>query len=109
VALQDVREEVVHVSDSDRRILDPDVPEAGEALALLITVQGGTASRDRLPLASPVVDEVHLVRSWNSEGWTALRQSPVMLVSGLFVLLSNLLSNVSAVLLFKPLMEVMMR
>lgn len=51
--------------------------------------------------------EVHVVRSWNLEGWTALRQSPVVLVSGLSVLLSNLVSNVPAVLLFKPLMEVM--
>ena len=34
-------------------------------------------------------------------------QSPVVLVSGLSVLLSNLVSNVPAVLLFKPLMEVM--
>ncbi len=51
--------------------------------------------------------EVHVVRSWNLEGWTALRTSPVVLVSGLSVLLSNLVSNVPAVLLFKPLMEVM--
>ena len=51
--------------------------------------------------------EVHVVRSWNLEGWTALRNSPVVLVSGLSVLLSNLVSNVPAVLLFKPLMEVM--
>jgi hypothetical protein len=33
-------------------------------------------------------------------------ESPVMLVSGLSVVLSNLVSNVPAVLLFKPLMEV---
>jgi Na+/H+ antiporter NhaD/arsenite permease-like protein len=51
--------------------------------------------------------EVHVVRYWNIEGWTALRDSPVVLVSGLSVLLSNLVSNVPAVLLFKPLMEVM--
>jgi Na+/H+ antiporter NhaD/arsenite permease-like protein len=51
--------------------------------------------------------EVHVVRSWNLEGWTALRDSPVVLVSGLSVLLSNLVSNVPAVLLFKPMMEVM--
>ncbi len=51
--------------------------------------------------------EVHVVRYWNIENWTALRESPVVLVSGLSVLLSNLVSNVPAVLLFKPLMEVM--
>jgi len=34
-------------------------------------------------------------------------QSPVVLVSGLSVFLSNLVSNVPAVLLFKPLMELM--
>ncbi len=51
--------------------------------------------------------EVHVVRSWNLESWTALRDSPVVLVSGLSVLLSNLVSNVPAVLLFKPLMAVM--
>jgi Na+/H+ antiporter NhaD/arsenite permease-like protein len=51
--------------------------------------------------------EVQVVRSWNLESWTALRDSPVVLVSGLSVLLSNLVSNVPAVLLFKPLMEVM--
>jgi Na+/H+ antiporter NhaD/arsenite permease-like protein len=34
-------------------------------------------------------------------------ESPVVLVSGLSVLLSNLVSNVPAVLLFKPLMDVM--
>lgn len=53
--------------------------------------------------------EVHVVRSWNLESWTALRESPVVLVSGLSVLLSNLVSNVPAVLLFKPLMEVMVQ
>jgi Na+/H+ antiporter NhaD/arsenite permease-like protein len=53
--------------------------------------------------------EVHVVRYWNIEGWTALRDSPVALVSGLSVLLSNLVSNVPAVLLFKPLMEVMVQ
>lgn len=50
--------------------------------------------------------EVHVVHSWNLERWTALRNSPVVLVSGLSVLLSNLVSNVPAVLLFRPLMEV---
>jgi Na+/H+ antiporter NhaD/arsenite permease-like protein len=50
--------------------------------------------------------EVHVVRTWGLERCDALRRSPVVLVSGLSVLLSNLVSNVPAVLLFKPLMEV---
>ncbi|AGA26536.1 anion transporter [Singulisphaera acidiphila] len=51
--------------------------------------------------------EVNVVHTWGIEGWNALRHSPVVLVSGLSVILSNLVSNVPAVLLFKPLMEVM--
>jgi Na+/H+ antiporter NhaD/arsenite permease-like protein len=51
--------------------------------------------------------EVHVVRMWDLEQWQAVRQSPVVLVSVLSVLLSNLVSNVPAVLLFKPLIEVM--
>ncbi|WP_435018137.1 anion transporter [Tundrisphaera sp. TA3] len=51
--------------------------------------------------------EVHVVRGWGLERWHALLESPVVLVSGLSVLLSNLVSNVPAVLLFRPLMEVM--
>jgi Na+/H+ antiporter NhaD/arsenite permease-like protein len=51
--------------------------------------------------------EVHVVQTWGLERWHALLESPVVLVSGLSVLLSNLVSNVPAVLLFKPLMEVM--
>src|SRR5262249_12179556 len=51
--------------------------------------------------------EGHVVRAWGLERCDALRHSPVGLVSGLSVLLSNLVSNVPAVLLFKPLMEVM--
>jgi Na+/H+ antiporter NhaD/arsenite permease-like protein len=51
--------------------------------------------------------EMHVVRTWGLERWTALLQSPVVLVSGLSVFLSNLVSNVPAVLLFEPLMEVM--
>ena len=51
--------------------------------------------------------EVHVVHTWSLERWHALLQSPVVLVSGLSVMLSNLVSNVPAVLLFKPLMEVM--
>ena len=51
--------------------------------------------------------EVHVVQSRGLERWHALLESPVMMVSGLSVVLSNLVSNVPAVLLFKPLMEVM--
>jgi Na+/H+ antiporter NhaD/arsenite permease-like protein len=51
--------------------------------------------------------EVNVVHTWGLERWHALLDSPVVMVSGLAVLLSNLVSNVPAVLLFKPLMEVM--
>jgi Na+/H+ antiporter NhaD/arsenite permease-like protein len=51
--------------------------------------------------------EAHVVRTWGLEHWTALLRSPVVLVSALSVALSNLVSNVPAVLLFRPLMEVM--
>jgi Na+/H+ antiporter NhaD/arsenite permease-like protein len=51
--------------------------------------------------------EVNVVRTWGLEQWPALRDSPVVLVSGLSLALSNLVSNVPAVLLFKPLMEAM--
>jgi Na+/H+ antiporter NhaD/arsenite permease-like protein len=51
--------------------------------------------------------EVNVVQTWGLERWHALLDSPVVMVSGLSVVLSNLVSNVPAVLLFKPLMEVM--
>ncbi len=51
--------------------------------------------------------EVNVVKTWGLERWHALLDSPVVLVSGLSVVLSNLVSNVPAVLLFKPIMEVM--
>jgi Na+/H+ antiporter NhaD/arsenite permease-like protein len=51
--------------------------------------------------------EVNVVDTWKIKHWSALRNSPVVLVSGLSVLLSNLVSNVPAVLLFRPLMDVM--
>jgi Na+/H+ antiporter NhaD/arsenite permease-like protein len=53
--------------------------------------------------------EANVVRTWHLERRTALLESPVVLVSGLSVVLSNLVSNVPAVLLFQPLMEVMPR
>jgi Na+/H+ antiporter NhaD/arsenite permease-like protein len=51
--------------------------------------------------------EVDVVRTWGLERWRVLLDSPVVLLSGLSLVLSNLVSNVPAVLLFKPLMEVM--
>jgi Na+/H+ antiporter NhaD/arsenite permease-like protein len=51
--------------------------------------------------------EVNVVHAWGLERWHALLDSPVVMVSGLSVLLSNLVSNVPAVLLFKPLVDVM--
>ncbi len=51
--------------------------------------------------------EVNVVRTWGLDRWHALLGSPVVGVSGLSVILSNLVSNVPAVLLFKPLMAVM--
>ncbi len=50
--------------------------------------------------------EAHVVHTWGVERWRPLIESPVVLTSGLSVLLSNLVSNVPAVLLFKPLMDV---
>lgn len=49
--------------------------------------------------------EVNVVQGWGLDRLEALRQSPVVMVSGLSVALSNLVSNVPAVLLFKPLIE----
>ena len=51
--------------------------------------------------------EVNVVRTWSLEQNHALLESPVVLLSGLSLVLSNLVSNVPAVLLFKPLVEVM--
>lgn len=49
--------------------------------------------------------EVHVVRTWGLESFATKLSSPVVVISGLSVVLSNLVSNVPAVLLFKPLME----
>ena len=51
--------------------------------------------------------EVRVVHGWGLEHWHALLGSPVVAVSALSVVLSNLVSNVPAVLLFKPLLAVM--
>ena len=51
--------------------------------------------------------EVNVVHTWGIDRWHALLDSPVVMVGGLAVVLSNLVSNVPAVLLFKPLMAAM--
>jgi Na+/H+ antiporter NhaD/arsenite permease-like protein len=51
--------------------------------------------------------DVNVVQTWGITRWHALLQSPVVMVSSLSALLSNLVSNVPAVLLFKPLMAAM--
>ncbi|HWE39277.1 MAG TPA: anion transporter [Isosphaeraceae bacterium] len=51
--------------------------------------------------------DVRVVQHWGIDRWGAIRRSPVVLVSGLSVALSNLVSNVPAVLLFEPLLKVM--
>ncbi|HWB13127.1 MAG TPA: anion transporter [Pirellulales bacterium] len=49
--------------------------------------------------------EVNVVHAWGLDRWRGLERSPVVMVSGLSVVLSNLVSNVPAVLLFKPLID----
>lgn len=51
--------------------------------------------------------EVQVVRDWELETLATRMGSPVVTISGLSLILSNLVSNVPAVLIFKPLMEVM--
>jgi Na+/H+ antiporter NhaD/arsenite permease-like protein len=50
--------------------------------------------------------EVNVVRTWGIERFSIFAKSPVVSVSLLSAILSNLVSNVPAVLLFKPLMAV---
>ena len=50
--------------------------------------------------------ESQVVRGWHLQQWAGKFDSPVVIVSGLSVVLSNLVSNVPAVLLFKPLMAI---
>jgi Na+/H+ antiporter NhaD/arsenite permease-like protein len=50
--------------------------------------------------------EVNVVRTWGIERFSTFVKSPVVPVSLLSIVLSNLVSNVPAVLLFKPLMAV---
>jgi len=101
---------------------------AGQPIALVALVAAGVLMLDRIRPAKVyhAIDwpllvmfaglfvvvhafEVNVVKTWGLERWHALLESPVVLVSGLSVVLSNLVSNVPAVLLFKPLMEVMPR
>jgi Na+/H+ antiporter NhaD/arsenite permease-like protein len=49
--------------------------------------------------------QVHVVRYWGVEGWTWLLDHPVDLLSLVSAALSNLVSNVPAVLLFEPVMR----
>ena len=51
--------------------------------------------------------EMTVVRTWGIERWHPPRDSPVVAVAGLSVVLSNLVSNVPAVPLLKPLMAAM--
>jgi Na+/H+ antiporter NhaD/arsenite permease-like protein len=99
---------------------------AGQPIALVALVAAGVLMLDRIrpdrvyrsidwPLLVMFAGlfvvvrafEVTVVHTWRLEEWRALLDSPVVMLSGLSVVLSNLVSNVPAVLLFKPLMEVM--
>ena len=51
--------------------------------------------------------EVHVLHWWGVDGWTGLRDHPVGLLSLVSAALSNLVSNVPAVLLFKPIIPAM--
>ena len=51
--------------------------------------------------------EVHVVRRWGVEHWSAVQDDPIGLLSVLSAGLSNLVSNVPAVLLFKPIIAAM--
>lgn len=48
---------------------------------------------------------IHIISTWNVDQWTWLHQRPVDLLSLVSACLSNLVSNVPAVLLFQPLLE----
>jgi Na+/H+ antiporter NhaD/arsenite permease-like protein len=51
--------------------------------------------------------EIHVVKWWGVEQWTVLQRNPVVLLSGLSAVLSNLVSNVPAVLLFQSVIAAM--
>ena len=50
---------------------------------------------------------MHVVDHWGIDGWTWLLDHPIDLLSGASAVLSNLVSNVPAVLLFEPVMQAM--
>jgi len=50
---------------------------------------------------------VHVVANWGIDGWSWLLEHPIDLLSGASAVLSNLVSNVPAVLLFEPVMQAM--
>jgi Na+/H+ antiporter NhaD/arsenite permease-like protein len=98
---------------------------AGEPIALVALVAAGVLMLDRVrpEKVYRAVDwplllmfsglfvvvrgfEARVIHSWGPEYSPAPIRSPVVLVSALSALLSNLVSNVPAVLLFRPLMEV---
>ncbi len=51
--------------------------------------------------------ETNVVSSWDIENWTGLLRHPVTVLSLVSAVLSNLVSNVPAVLLFKPIIPAM--
>ena len=51
--------------------------------------------------------EVHVVKTWGVEGWSVLQGDPVAPLSLASAVLSNLVSNVPAVLLFEPVIAAM--
>jgi Na+/H+ antiporter NhaD/arsenite permease-like protein len=51
--------------------------------------------------------QMHVVSRWGVEHWQILLAHPVDVLSGVSAVLSNLVSNVPAVLLFEPVMKVM--
>ena len=51
--------------------------------------------------------QTHVVDTWHIDRWRWLLDSPVVALSGVSVVLSNLVSNVPAVLLFEPIIAAM--
>lgn len=51
--------------------------------------------------------QIHVVRLWGIDRWTWLLNHPVDLLSAVSAVLSNLVSNVPAVLLFEPVLKAM--
>jgi Na+/H+ antiporter NhaD/arsenite permease-like protein len=51
--------------------------------------------------------EIHVMRRWGVEAWSVIQDHPIGLLSVISAALSNLVSNVPAVLLFKPVIPAM--